>query len=497
VRQLSGMDAAFLYTERPHAPNHITTVLVYDPDTAPDRTVTFDRIIANIESRLHLAAAFKEKILRVPLGLDHPYWTTDPEFDLEFHVRHTAIPRPGTWEQFCEHAAAIHARALDPTRPLWEMHVVEGLDAIAGLPAGCFGIVLKIHHSAIDGVAGAQILTAIHDLVPDPGPSAPPPDSSVDDVVSLWQLLLRAGANAVVRPVRVARIAARITPPLRLVPMQIRRKEVRVPSVKVPLTRFNAKVTAHRVFESRSFDLAEVKLAKTAVPGATVNDVALAVVGAAMRKYLAGKDELPKESLVALVPVSVRPDRPSGERPGRTGTATSKAPAGRQPSGNHITAMSAPLGTHLEDPIARLAYVTQATRQAKAFMHAISAHELTEIAQVIPGLLIGLGARAVGRVANPARTGLLANTVVTNVPGAPSPLYSCGARAVLVTGMGPVVDGLGTMHVVSSYCGSFVVALSACREMVPDPAEYGRCIDESIGELLLAARGPRTEPAPD
>jgi diacylglycerol O-acyltransferase len=467
MRQLSGLDAAFLYTERPHAPNHITTVLLYDPSSAPDRTVTFEQVIGNIGRRLHLASAFQEKLVHVPLGLDHPYWAIDDEFDLEFHVRQAAIPKPGNWKQFCDLAASIHARSLDPTRPLWEMYVVEGLDAIEGLPPGCFGIVLKIHHSSIDGVAGVQILTAIHDLAADCGPPAPPVDRADDQILSTWELLMRAGLNTLFRPVRFARIAARVVPPLRLVPMQLKRNELKVPQVTVPGTRFNGRVTAHRVFESRSFELADIKKIKSAVPGATVNDVALAIVGATMRRYLEAKGELPAESLVALVPVSIRTEK--------SGSA-----------GNRITAMSAPLGTQLDHPLERLVAISHGTRRSKAFMQAIGAHQLTEIAQLVPGLLIGLGARAIGRIANPARSGMLANTVVTNVPGAPSPLYSCGARAVSITGMGPVLDGMGTMHVVSTYCGTFNVALTACREMVPDPDFYGQCIDESVSELLEA-----------
>src|SRR4029077_10321243 len=164
MQQLSGQDASFIYSERPHAPTHITSTSIYDPSTAPGGSVTFKGILAHLEARLHLARAFRQKVVRVPADFDHPYWVEDEEFDLEYHVRHIALPKPGDWRQFCIQAARLHARPLDLSRPPWEMTVIDGLGGTGRFPPGCFGTVLKVHHSAIDGVSGVELLNAIHDL---------------------------------------------------------------------------------------------------------------------------------------------------------------------------------------------------------------------------------------------------------------------------------------------------------------------------------------------
>ena len=175
MQQLSGQDASFIYSERPHAPTHITSISIYDPSTAPGGSVTFKGILAHLEARLHLARAFRQKVVRVPADLDHPYWVEDEEFDLEYHVRHIALPKPGDWRQFCIQAARLHARPLDLSKPLWELYVIEGLDKVDGVPKGGFAFVLKIHHAAVDGKSGVEMITAIHSQTPDVL-DPPPPD---------------------------------------------------------------------------------------------------------------------------------------------------------------------------------------------------------------------------------------------------------------------------------------------------------------------------------
>ncbi len=174
MQQLSGLDASFVYSESAHAPTHVTSILIYDQSTAPKGEVTFKGILEHIEQRLHLAHAFRRRLVRVPFDLDHPYWIEDGEFDLEYHVRHIALPKPGDWRQFCIQTARLHARPLDLARPLWEMYVIEGLDGVEGVPKGSFGVVLKVHHAAIDGMAGVELITAIQDQTPDAGPPPPP-----------------------------------------------------------------------------------------------------------------------------------------------------------------------------------------------------------------------------------------------------------------------------------------------------------------------------------
>jgi len=161
MEQLSGLDATFINMETRNSPTHIGGLYIYDQSSSPGGKVTFKGILAYLESRLHLARCFRQKIVRVPFGLDHPYWIEDPDFDLEYHVRHIALPKPGDWRQLCIQVARLHARPLDLDKPLWEMTVIEGL------PKGCFAVLTKVHHAAVDGVSGVEMTAATHDLEPE------------------------------------------------------------------------------------------------------------------------------------------------------------------------------------------------------------------------------------------------------------------------------------------------------------------------------------------
>jgi diacylglycerol O-acyltransferase len=335
VEQLSAQDASFLYLETPNAPQHVGGISIYDQATALVGKITFKGILENVEKRLHLARCFRQRLVQVPMSLDYPYWIEDPDFDLEFHVRHIALPKPGDWRQLCIQAARLHSRPLDLSRPLWEMYVVEGLDNVPGLPAGSFAVVSKIHHAAIDGVTGAEMTAALHDLAPDAEP--PPPDKpwQPESVPSTWELLTRSSMNNLTQPFRLAPILAQSVPAIARVTQRLRTQQLRPPSA-VPRTRFNASVSPHRVVEGRAFQLDEIRSIKNAVKGATVNDVVLAICGGALRRYLKAKGELPGESLIAMAPISVR--------------ATDE----RGAAGNRVSAMLVSVRSDLEDPIERL-----------------------------------------------------------------------------------------------------------------------------------------------
>jgi WS/DGAT/MGAT family acyltransferase len=305
MQQLSGLDASFLYFETPNSPMHIGFISIYDQASAPGGQVTFRGILANVEKRLHLARCFRQRLAYVPLNLDHPYWIEDPDFDLEFHVRHIALPKPGDWRQLCIQAARLHSRPLDHNHPLWEMYVIEGLDNVPGLPKGSFAMVVKIHHAAIDGVSGVELIAALHDLEPDAKPRPPKQRWSPDPVPGSQELLGRTMLNNVRYPFRLGRVMTESIPAMARLRQELQAREFKTPA-PVPRTRFNGTVTPHRVLEGRSFDLKAVRAIKNAVEGATVNDAVLAICGGALRKYLQDKRELPEHSLLAMAPISVR-----------------------------------------------------------------------------------------------------------------------------------------------------------------------------------------------
>jgi diacylglycerol O-acyltransferase / wax synthase len=468
MQQLSAIDSSFLYTESSHAPQHIAILSIYDPSTAPDGRVSFDEIVANTARRLHLARTFRQKLVRVPLDLDHPYWVEDPDFDVEFHVRQTALAKPGDWRQLWLQTARSAARALDSSRPLWELEVIQGLDTVQGLPDDSFAVLLKVHHAAVDGLSGIEILNALHDPTAATEPEVAETRWEPEDDPSTPQLLRRAGINTAKKPVQLAGALVRALPRMRRVAQGVKSEELSRPR-EAPVTRFNRTVSAHRSFDGRLFSLAHVKRVKAAVPGTTVNDVALTIVGGALRAYLTAKNELPSDSLLALAPISVRNEAEQGQ------------------AGNQVAAMIVSLGTDHADPLDRLAAVSQATDSSKELTNAVGARTLTDMSAAVPGALFGLASRASSRVAtNPKR--LRYNTVVSNVPGPPAPLYCCGARMTGIYGMGPLQDGQGLFHFISSYCGEFTISTLACQEMMPDAVFYGDCLTESFKALRAAVQ---------
>ncbi|MEA3057064.1 MAG: diacylglycerol O-acyltransferase / wax synthase [Actinomycetota bacterium] len=463
MRQLSGMDASFVYLEAPRAPMHIGSVAIYDPSTAPGGKVTFKGILDHITGRMPLVPSYREKLARVPFDMDHPYWVDDPDFDLEFHVRHIALPKPGDWRQLCIQTARLHARALDLDRPLWEFYVIEGLDNVEGVPPGSFALVSKVHHAAIDGVSGAEMTAAIHDLTPETTDPGVPDTFAPGRTPSAMELLSRAGVNNAVQPLRFARLARRTG-------RQLLRNvgAMRGSVASAPRTRFSGVITPHRVVEGRSFDLTEMKRIKSAVPGATINDAVVAVVTGALRAYLESKGELPDVPMQAMAPISVRTE-------GESGTM-----------GNQVSAMTVELPTTSIDPLDRLKTVHANTTRSKEMTNAIGARTLSDYSQFVPWALAGLATRTASRFSLANRTSMPINTVITNVPGPQMPLYMAGAEMVSLFGMGPVTDGMGIIHPVFSYNGKISISVTSCREMMPDPAFYAECLQASFDELSEA-----------
>jgi WS/DGAT/MGAT family acyltransferase len=468
MEQLSGLDAAFINIETRVAPTHISGLAIYDQSTAPGGRVTFKGILANLESRLHLARCFRQKLVRVPLGFDHPYWIEDANFDLEFHVRHIALPKPGDWRQLCIQVARIHARPLDLERPLWEMYVIEGLDGVDGLPAGSFALLTKIHHAAIDGVSGVEITAATHDLTPEADPPTPDEAWLPEREPSLVELAVRSTVNNVRQPFRFARILSEAAPPAIRALMQ-RRDGAESGSWDVPRTRFNGRVSPHRVFEARTFSLADVKQIRKRVEGATVNDVILSVCGGALRCYLEHHQELPVESLSAFAPISTRTEDQAGK------------------AGNQVSGMFVELHTDEPDPVRRLEKVYQTTVSSKELTKAVGARSMTDVTQTMPGVLAGISERLVARTGLMSRMRPVANCVITNVPGPQIPLYFTGAKMVANFGLGLPMAGLGLFHCVLSYNGAISVAITGCRDQMPDPEFYAECLDDSFRALRGAA----------
>ncbi len=479
MRQLRGEDARFVYAETGHANSNITLVYIYDPSTAPGGRVRFKGFLKHIESRLHLSPIFRQRLLRVPLELDYPYWIEDERFDLEYHVRHIALPKPGDWRQFCIQASRIHARPLDLARPLWELYLVEGLDNFLDLPSDSFAILAKIHHAAIDVKGGAEITTLLHDTTAQPPAPEPPEPWFPESPPSALSLLARAAIHNLVQPFMVAAPLTRVIRKVAPVVFGTLREALLHPE-RLPITRFNAEVSPHRVFETRRFTIDEFKRIRELVPGATINDTVLAVCGGALRRYLLTHDELPGPSLVSIAPVSIRNADSAGGRSG-------------------ISLLRVPLGTEIEDPVRRLRAVHHHTSSAGEFEQAVGAKELTDITKHAPAATLAMSARLLaGSAIGIGQNAPLASCTITNVPGPAIPLYWNGARMTYFSAIMPISDGMGLVFAVTSYDGKIIISPTSCREQIPDPEFFALCIRESFQEYLeiaMRAKPSRRKPA--
>jgi WS/DGAT/MGAT family acyltransferase len=367
--------------------------------------------------------------------------------------------------------ARLHSRALDLNRPLWEMYVIEGLDNIDGLPEGSFAIMTKIHHAAVDGVSLLEITSAVHGTEPDAEPPAPERDWRPDPEPTSFELLTRAVYNNATRPWRFAQLMARMTPGGDRFAAPTRRVGGDAPTTPAPRTRFSGLLSGHKVIDARRFELATAKRIKNAVPGATINDVAISVVGGALRAYLQERGELPDDPLQVMAPISTRTADQSGT------------------AGNQVSAMVVTSGSDVADPKERLIAVHESTQASKAMSEAVGARDLSQFSEFMPGGLAALAARTAATFEMANQMAPVINTVVSNVPGPQVPLYFAGARLVTFFGGAGLADGMGLLHGVSSYVGQLILSVVSDRDMMPDPGHYADLLEQSFNELAKAT-GP-------
>jgi WS/DGAT/MGAT family acyltransferase len=328
-----------------------------------------------------------------------------------------------------------------------------------------------MHHAAIDGVSGAEIIGAIHDAEPR---AVVAPDSTApqrwhpDAPPSQTELLARAWLNNLRQPTRLAQTLGSLIPAAKRIRDGLR--ENRFHSIRERVnTRFNGRIGPHRVVNARFFPLGHVKTIKDLVPGATVNDVMVTIVAGALRRYLKSKGELPPVSLVAGAPINVRTQAEAGS------------------GGNLVSMMTLSIYTDIADPLERLHQVHDECVSSKEYSGAIGARTLTDLTQTIPARVAALGFRAASQTMLMTGATSPINTIISNVPGPQVPLYMAGARLLCSAGCGPLLDHMGLFHAVLSYHGGISVTVTACRDMLPDPEFYAECIQASFDELKQAA----------
>jgi WS/DGAT/MGAT family acyltransferase len=454
---LSALDASFLQLENDTQQMHVGSLLVLDGPGPGYR-----EFCAHVASRLPAVPRYRQRVRRLLLDLARPYWADDPHFSIQYHVRHTAIPAPGSQEQLLALAGRVMSQRLDLDRPLWEMWLVEGL------PDGRWAVISKVHHAMIDGVSGHDILETLLDREADaaPWPSrpwTPSPAPTTADVAG------EGAAWALALPGRLGGAARRsLSEPgafLRGSGMRARGLGQVGRQAVHPTNVLNGPLGPHRRWAWARADLAEAKEVRRAL-GGTINDVVLAAIAGGFRRYLAARGESVADDVVrSLVPVSIR------------------RPEDRGRLGNHVSAMFADLPVGEADPIRRLATVSAQMRQLKNGGMSVGVESMVAAADFVPPTLVSLGARVAAALGQ-----RVVNTVTTNIPGPQYPLYLAGRRLVEMFPYIPIGQAIRISIGIVSYDGRLSFAATADADAVPDIADLCAGIEESMAELVAAVR---------
>ncbi len=461
---LSGMDASFLHLETPEMPMHVGSLLVLDLPEGHAGDF-YEDVKQHVAKRLHLATVFQRKLALMPFELANPVWVDDEDLDIDHHIRHIIVPRPGTREQLERLIGRLHSPLLDRSRPLWEMVVIEGL------ATGQVAVYTKVHHAAIDGQAGVALAAALLDLSAVPRVVKPPrPRRQFNRYqLGMAELATAALGNTARQVVKLVQTLPTMLRAARsvLLPLDEETGKRRLALPKglsfAPRTPLNVSITNQRSFATRALPLALLKqMAKAS--DTSLNDVVLAICAGALRRYLAEYDCKPAKPLVAGVPVSLREQ-------------------GNQDMTNQVSFIMVGLATDIKDPLARL----QAIHASAATGKKVSGQVKGAIPMDFPlfgapWLMSGL-ASLYGRSRLADRLPPVANIVISNVPGPQAPFYLAGAKVATYSPVSIPAHGMALNVTVQSYNGVVEFGLTACRRALPDIGDLGDYMVDAAHEL--------------
>ena len=459
--RLSSVDASFLHNEHEASHMHVGGLTIFE---GPPPAI--DDFLDHIRGRLHLVPRYRQKLATPPLEAGRPLWVDDPTFNLEYHVRHTALPEPGGEEQLLRLAARIFSQRLDRSKPLWEAWMVEGLEE------NRFALISKTHHALIDGIAGVDLLTVLFDLEPVPDTVEPdggewvptPEPSSAELIASGITGVVRASANLAARAVRAAaRPDAAVD--------RVRDAIEGVGEVAwailnpAPPTPLNVEIGSHRRVAVVRCELEDFKHVKNAL-GGTVNDVVLTVVSGALREWLQSRGARTEGlEMRGLVPVSIRAEQEHGQL------------------GNRIAAMRGPLPVYIEDPVARLRFVKQAMDGLKESKQAVGAEVLAGVNNFAPPTILAQASRL-------NFSTRLFNLIVTNIPGPQFPLYLLGRELHDLVPIAFLPENQALAVAIMSYNGKLNFGLLADYDAMPDIEVLQQGIEHALEELLAVSGTP-------
>ncbi|GAA0927385.1 wax ester/triacylglycerol synthase family O-acyltransferase [Kribbella koreensis] len=478
MRQVDDLGMMYLAAENNRVSTHTAALITFDPSALPGGRLTAGRLRDLVQERLPLIPAFRRRLVRVPFGLDRPYWT-ETDCDLSYHLREIALPEPGDDEILREQVARIFSRRLDRSRPLWEMYLIQGL------ANGRAAVLTKVHHAVADGLAGAEIVATLTDPAPQPRtpaaattpvPATPPSRPSSPSM--LWR-----GLTGIVRqPLRAAAgIPSMLSgvdelpvfgtmPGVRLVGAGlalVRREHRHRAPVQAPRTSFNRQISPHRRIGIATVGFDQVRSVKNRFQ-VSVNDVVMAIAAGALRRWLLDHEELPRRPLTAVVPVSLR--------------------AGRSTAfGNDLSAVVVPIPTDVDEPVARLIAARAAMLTALRDLGSTAPDALADTLRMVPPVLVVRTTQLLTRLNTWAPRTPAMNVNISNVPGPREPLYLAGAEVESIVPLAGITDGLGLNITVMSYCGNIHIGVVADRDQVPDVQRLADLMAEELTVLVGAA----------
>ncbi|MEL6667548.1 MAG: wax ester/triacylglycerol synthase family O-acyltransferase, partial [Bacteroidota bacterium] len=464
LEAISGMDATFLYIESATSPMHIGSVAVIEG------SLEFETFRATILSRLHTIPKLRKRLVYVPFSIDYPYWVDDPNFNIDLHLHHIALPKPGNWKTLRKIANQIFSEPLDQSRPLWSMTFVEGLDNIPQVPKGSVAIIPKIHHVAVDGVGSAGLLSLLFDFTPEVQPIPKPRPYKPKPLPNELGIMLRSSLSFVKKPLKFPKlISEALTASFKAgVLTRVQKADLPTAPFTAPSTPLNGIISAQRQWNTAILSLDRVKTLKNIVE-TTLNDVVLAICAGALRRYLIEKDKLPIKPLVGMVPISTRNASEEGT------------------TGNQISSMLVQLATNIEDPIERLQTIHENTLRGKTYHKAIGAKTLANMSEAIPFGIANQAARLYTRFHISELHNPVFNVTITNVPGPQFPLYINGHKLLAIMGSAPIIDGMGLIITVFSYNGLITLSPTSDANTMPDIDVFSRYLRESANDLEAAA----------
>ena len=462
AKSLSGLDASFLYLETPEQPMHVASLCVYEVPS--ELKHDFDaEVVAHLKKRLHLAPIFTNVLAHQKYGLGHPHWEHVDEVDFDYHVQHIKVPKPGSMRQLEAAVGKEHSRLLDRSQPLWQFTI------FSGLKTGEIGFYGKVHHAALDGKGGIVLANSILDLSATPREVPPaiartaPPKTSM----KIGEMIGAAFSNSLAQYAKIAKSLPSLAGAVVQAASPMLKKAMsnrKVPFNFAPRTPFNVNISAKRNFSTATLSFAETRAAAK-VLGGSVNDGVLFVCASALRTYLKSHNALPKKTLVAAMPVSLREES-------------------NKELNNQASMVLAELGTHHGDAAKRWTAILTSTNKIKESLKSLKSVLPTDYPGLLAPLMVSRLNAAVASTKLMERMPPVANVVISNVPGPQVPLYLAGAQMKTFFPVSIITHGLALNITVQTYCGRIDFGIIACKEAVPDLHDFAVAIAGGFDELV-------------